>query len=175
MSSGLLLPGNINTALLTECSVPGPDQLGQSGVEKEEALCQSLGSCQAPLGSQLSLAGSSCSLPLLHRTLKPEEGWPVGSGACQHSGNSGKELHASHAVQKTVWSVARNYGWPLRAVPMAKTTDEAFSCLVPGLTAQHLLSSSRALYQHHLAVMAQASQLSHPLCHLPLPRLRLIK
>lgn len=174
----MLLPGNINTALLTECSVPGSDQLGQSGMEKEEALCQFLGSCQAPLGSQLSLAGSSCSLPLLHRTLRPAEGWAEGSGACQHSGNSGKELHAGHAVQKTVRPMVRNSGWPWRAVPMVKTTDEAFSCSVPGLTAQHLLSSSRALYQpcqHHLAVMKQASHLPHPLCHLPLPRLHLIK
>lgn len=45
-------------------------------------------------------------------------------------------------VQKTVWPVARSHGWPLRAVPMARTTDQPFSCPVPGLAAQHLLAVS---------------------------------
>lgn len=61
VSLALFLPGNINTALLTECSVSGPEQLGNLGVEKEEALCQPLGSCPAPLHFQLSLAEFPCS------------------------------------------------------------------------------------------------------------------
>lgn len=65
-SLGLLLPGNINTALLTECSVK-PEQLPgarQRGLEKaEQALCQSSRSCQPSWAPSSAWLGPPAVLP----------------------------------------------------------------------------------------------------------------
>lgn len=107
---------------------------GRGGLEKAEALCQSSRSCQAPLGSQLSLA-ESCS-PASPPPQDTQASRRLGRGTWGLPGLWELREGAPHRprVQKTVWPVARNHGWPLRAIPIARTTEEPFSCPFPSLT-----------------------------------------